>query len=94
MSFYLKFNESITWFIPGEKQWIVHASRRRGYFTLFQSFNKIVPGSHILQGTVTHNEVRRLEISPGKYNLSKTFIMYLTLLFSTTLTRCHKFLLE
>ena len=65
MSFYLKFDTSIPWFIPDGKEWIIHASRRRGYFILWQNFDKIVPGSHIIQGTMTDKEVRRLEIFSG-----------------------------
>ena len=68
MSFYLKFDDSIPWFVPDNKEWIVHASRKRGYFTLWQNFEKTVPGSHIIQGTMTDNEVRRLEISPGIFS--------------------------
>jgi len=56
MHFYLQF-ASTFW---DDEEWIVYADKMRGYYPLWQNFNKHWPGSNILQCVITEPESTRL----------------------------------
>lgn len=44
-----------------ETQFILYASKRRGYFTVWQNINKLYPNSNILHVTTTESEAKRMD---------------------------------
>ena len=72
---HLKFSTNITWFVPDNKEWIIYASKRQGYFTVWQNMNKALPESHILQASASGNEARRLQAATGWLLKKNPFIL-------------------
>eukprot|EP00267_Zea_mays_P048556 XP_020401135.1 polyamine oxidase-like [Zea mays] len=57
---FLKFPERF-WPVGEGKQFFMYASSRRGYYALWQSFEREYPGANVLLATVTDDESRRIE---------------------------------
>lgn len=60
---FLKFPTKF-WPVGEGKQFFVYASSRRGYYGMWQSFEKEYPGANVLMVTVTDQESRRIEQQP------------------------------
>nr|CAB3496808.1 unnamed protein product [Digitaria exilis] len=60
---FLKFPRRF-WPVGEGKQFFVYASRRRGYYGMWQSFEREYPGANVLLVTVTDDESRRIEQQP------------------------------
>jgi len=57
---FLKFPSKF-WPVGEGKQFFVYASSRRGYYGMWQSFEREYPGANVLLVTVTDDESRRIE---------------------------------
>jgi len=61
---FLKFPRRF-WPVGEGKQFFVYASRRRGYYGMWQSFEREYPGANVFLVTVTGDESRRIEQQPN-----------------------------
>jgi polyamine oxidase len=60
LHFYLRF-PSVFW---DDTLYILHASTRRGHYTVWNNLNKVMPGCNILQANVIQYESQRLQSLP------------------------------
>ncbi|KAK3148119.1 hypothetical protein QOZ80_3BG0290920 [Eleusine coracana subsp. coracana] len=59
------------WPVGEGKQFFVYASSRRGYYGMWQSFEKEYPGANVLLVTVTDDEARRIEQQPDNTTMAE-----------------------
>ncbi|KAK3150743.1 hypothetical protein QOZ80_3AG0237160 [Eleusine coracana subsp. coracana] len=67
---FLKFPRRF-WPVGEGKQFFVYASSRRGYYGMWQSFEKEYPGANVLLVTVTDDEARRIEQQPDNTTMAE-----------------------
>ncbi|XP_047074288.1 polyamine oxidase 1-like [Lolium rigidum] len=67
---FLKFPRKF-WPTGERKQFFVHASSRRGYYGMWQSFEEEYPGANVLLVTVTDQESRRIEQQPDNTTMAE-----------------------
>ncbi|KAL6649389.1 hypothetical protein ACP70R_013613 [Stipagrostis hirtigluma subsp. patula] len=67
---FLKFPRRF-WPVGEGKQFFVYASSRRGYYGMWQSFEREYPGANVLLVTVTDDESRRIEQQPDNQTMAE-----------------------
>uniref|UniRef100_A0A0A8ZGC7 Pao1 n=1 Tax=Arundo donax TaxID=35708 RepID=A0A0A8ZGC7_ARUDO len=67
---FLKFPRRF-WPVGEGKQFFVYASTRRGYYGMWQSFEKEYPGANVLLVTITDDESRRIEQQPDNQTMAE-----------------------
>lgn len=67
---FLKFPRSF-WPVGPGREFFLYASGRRGYYPVWQQFEKQYPGSNVLLVTVTDDESRRIEQQPDNQTMAE-----------------------
>ncbi|KAJ1298398.1 hypothetical protein BS78_01G449800 [Paspalum vaginatum] len=67
---FLKFPRRF-WPVGEGKQFFIYASTRRGYYSMWQSFEREYPGANVLLVTVTDDEARRIEQQPDSQTMAE-----------------------